>query len=118
MFRVTLSIALMGFAGFASLPARAFESVSENIFRAQVVGKTLRYERGGSLGFRADGTLTGTFPKGTARGVWTWEGSKVCSQTTVGSKAYPRTCRTPQIDGNRVRFMANDGRVYGEATIR
>lgn len=118
MFRVRLSMALAGFIGFAALPVQAFERLSESAFQAQVVGKTLHYARGGSLTFLAGGTLTGTFPKGAARGVWVWDGGKVCSQTTVAAKSYPRTCRSPEIDGNTIRFIANDGRVYGEATIK
>lgn len=101
-----------------ALPVQAFEPLSEASFRAQVIGKTLEYDRGGSLVFGADGSLSGLFPRGTARGSWSWQNGSVCSQVTIGTQGYPGRCSIPQATGNRIRFVQPSGRIFGEATIR
>ena len=98
-------------------PAKAFDPLSEAAFQAQIVGKTLKYKRGGQVSFGMDGTLVGTFPAGPAFGSWYWDNGKVCSQISIGAQGYPQNCRTPEIEGNDIRFMQDSGKIFGEAVI-
>lgn len=97
--------------------AKAFDRLSVTEFQAQVVGKSLKYERGGRLIFAEDGTISGTFPGGSASGSWQWVESKVCSKISIGAKDYPQSCRFPETEGDKIRFVQHGGKVFGEATI-
>jgi hypothetical protein len=105
------------FAAILGTPAQAFDRLSEDEFNTRVVGKLLRYKRGGQMSFNSNGTIQGDFPSGPASGSWQWDNGKVCSQITVGTKNYAKTCRSPETEGDTIRFVQEGGKIFGEAII-
>lgn len=117
MFKTASFIVFYAAFAFLGTHASAFDRLSESSFQAQVVGKTLNYKRGGELNFAKSGTITGAFSGGPASGSWFWKNGKVCSKISIGAKAYPQTCRSPETAGSSIRFVQDDGKVFGEAEI-
>lgn len=92
----------------------------EGVFLSAVVGKRLVYENGAVVIFQKDGRMGGDFKGSIIDGIWKWDEDKkaVCHHLSVGRKKYEPTCRVPQVEGRKIRFLQEDGHFYGVARIR
>lgn len=114
-------VSLMLFAGCpASATDEEFQSIEEEKdFIKRVVGKRLVYENGAVVIFREDGRMAGGFKGSVIDGIWEWrEDQGVCHHLSIGRKKYKPSCRIPEIDGRKIRFVQEDGHIYGVARIR
>lgn len=121
MFRNTLKS--FGFIGLISSNASAASAEDykrlekEEDFVEAVVGKQLIYDDGAVVIFLEDRTLGGAFSGSRIWGEWVWRDDRVCHQVNVGEKRYKVDCREPQVDGEKIRFLREDGSFYGVAKI-
>jgi hypothetical protein len=65
-------------------------------------GVTLSVSPSGGIGGRALGR--------DVTGSWTWNNGYFCRTMKAGSRAFPRNCQVVQQNGNRLRFIADEGK--------
>ncbi len=90
-------------------PAAAFEAVTtRDAFLAAVEGKRLTGD-GISLRVAPDGTLGGRGFGLRVTGTWDWRGPYFCRTLDTVLRDFPLNCQTVAIQGDVVRFQADEG---------
>ena len=89
--------------------AFAFQPVTDrDAFLAIVQGKRLTGNGVGLIVSDA-GAITGRAFGFKVTGSWTWEGRYFCRTLDSAIRSFPRNCQTVGVQGNVVRFRADQG---------
>lgn len=95
--------------GLAAFPAAAFERItSPDEFNQIVVGRELT-RLGISLQVGAQGIVTGDGLGWPVTGEWRWQDGYFCRTLDWGGSDLGYNCQTVLRNGNRVRFIADQG---------
>lgn len=90
-------------------PLAAQERIgTRDAFVERVAGRELT-RLGIGMTVTPDGAIAGNAFGGAVRGSWTWEGGFFCREMAWGDRQWPRNCQLVQIEGDRVRFVADRG---------
>ncbi len=77
-------------------------------FLSYVQGRELS-RIGISLLVSPDGTIAGRALGRDVTGTWAWEGDLFCRTLDAGDRQFGRNCQVVSIDGNSIRFHADQG---------
>ena len=98
------------FATLAS-PAMAdgyFRVIDRGAFVNLVSGKSLT-SLGVNLTVSPSGTIGGRAFGRDVTGTWTWNGGYFCRTMKAGDQSFARNCQLVQLQGDRLRFIADKG---------
>ncbi|MEJ6390229.1 dihydrodipicolinate reductase [Gymnodinialimonas ulvae] len=77
-------------------------------FLAYVQGRELS-RIGVSLLVNPDGSIAGRALGRDVTGTWVWEGGLFCRTLDAGDRQFGRNCQVVSVDGNSIRFHADQG---------
>ena len=105
-----LAVAIMFQICLSAGAAHAFTRVTtSDQFLAQVEGKRLT-RLGITLVVGRDGTISGRALGRAVTGTWDWSSSGYfCREMQYGQTVIPRNCQEVLINGNTIRFIADEG---------
>ena len=117
----TLAIAavLAGLALPVATPVAAFERITDAREFAQTVAGRDLTRFGIRLQVTPDGGIQGRGFGYTVTGEWRWEGGFFCRDMDWGGTDIGYNCQAVLLDGNRVRFVADQGQgEHADFTLR
>jgi hypothetical protein len=82
--------------------------VTEDAFRAAIVGKPIRLREGVVFTVNADNTITGDVNGQTATGTWTFEDGFWCRRITLGD-IFTEDCQLWVVEGDRLVITREKG---------
>ncbi len=92
--------------------------LTEEAFRAQVVGREVVYANGAVGSYGGDGTWSiADGERILGGGAWTWEGDRWCREGSTFEGPVTPACETVAVSGAGVRFTRDDG-VQGALPFR
>ncbi|MEX3017677.1 dihydrodipicolinate reductase [Gymnodinialimonas hymeniacidonis] len=77
-------------------------------FLSYVQGRELT-RIGVSLRVSPDGSIAGRALGRDVTGTWAWEGGMFCRTLDAGDRQFGRNCQVVSVDGNSIRFHADQG---------
>lgn len=105
-FTIPLALACFCLAS----PATAERILTEEDFRAKVVGKSMTSADGATFKIHANGKLTGSVGSKKFRGVWNWQSGYFCRNGKMAGKEIGSDCQVVEVDGDTVTNIRNQGK--------
>jgi hypothetical protein len=95
-----------------------FERIDDaGAFLDRVAGEPMRFDDGGVLVARPDGTLTGSFDGVAPQGTWRFENGRFCRTVSIGAQDFPQLCQLVEVKNGTLRLLELDGALSAEAEL-
>ena len=107
-FRTLFTAALASLCLTAPALADLSRITDRSTFLSHVQGRDLT-RLGISLRVLPDGAITGRALGRDVTGTWAWESGLFCRTLAAGNRQWGRNCQVVSIDGNSIRFQADEG---------